>query len=65
MESPYPFVEGTVCYETAETPELFAASGRAFGRFQRLLQGYPAHTLYETIPAGGAPRSKAARALRK
>ena len=28
----------------------FAASGRAFGRFQRLLQGYPAHTLYETIP---------------
>ena len=46
----YPFVEGTVCYETAETPELFAASGRAFGRFQRLLQGYPAQTLYETIP---------------
>ena len=46
----YPFVEGTVCYQTAETPELFAASGRAFGRFQRLLQGYPAHTLHETIP---------------
>ena len=46
----YPFVEGTICYETAETPELFAASGRAFGRFQRLLQGYPAQTLYETIP---------------
>ncbi len=43
-------MEGTVCYETAETPELFAASGRAFGRFQRLLQGYPAQTLYETIP---------------
>lgn len=46
----YPFVEGTVCYQTAETPELFAASGRAFGRFQRLLQGYPAATLHETIP---------------
>ena len=46
----YPFVGGTVCYETAETPELFAASGKAFGRFQRLLQNYPAHTLYETIP---------------
>ena len=46
----YPFVDGTVCYETAETPELFAASGRAFGRFQRLLQDYPAQTLYETIP---------------
>ena len=46
----YPFVEGTICYQTAETPELFAASGRAFGRFQRLLQGYPAQTLHETIP---------------
>ena len=46
----YPFVEGTVCYQSAETPELFAASGRAFGRFQRLLRDYPAETLYETIP---------------
>ena len=46
----YPFVEHTICYQSAETPELFAASGRAFGRFQKLLQGYPAETLYETIP---------------
>ena len=46
----YPYVEGTVCCQTAETPELFAAAGRAFGRFQRLLQGYPAETLHETIP---------------
>ena len=46
----YPFVEDTICYQAAETPELFAASGRAFGRFQRLLQGYPAQTLHETIP---------------
>ena len=46
----FPFVEGTVCYQSAETPELFAASGRAFGRFQRLLRDYPAHTLHETIP---------------
>ncbi len=46
----YPFVEGTICYQSAETPALFAASGRAFGRFQRLLQDYPAHTLHETIP---------------
>lgn len=46
----YPFVEDTVCYQTAETPALFAASGRAFGRFQRLLQDYPAQTLHETIP---------------
>jgi len=46
----YPFVEHTICYQSAETPELFAASGRAFGRFQRLLRDYPAQTLHETIP---------------
>ena len=46
----YPFVEGTVCRQAADTPELFAASGRAFGRFQRLLRDYPAETLHETIP---------------
>ena len=46
----YPFVENTICYQTAESPALFAASGRAFGRFQRLLRDYPPKTLYETIP---------------
>ena len=46
----YHFVEDTVCFQSAETPELFAASGRAFGRFQQLLRDYPAQTLYETIP---------------
>ncbi|MCI8870483.1 MAG: aminoglycoside phosphotransferase family protein [Lawsonibacter sp.] len=46
----YPFVEHTVCHQSAGTPELFAASGRAFGRFQALLRDYPAETLYETIP---------------
>ena len=46
----YPFVEGTVCHQAADTPELFAASGRAFGRFQQLLRDYPAETLHETIP---------------
>jgi len=46
----YTFVERTICYQSAETPELFAASGRAFGKFQRLLKDYPAATLYETIP---------------
>ena len=46
----YHFVERTVCHQTADKPELFAASGRAFGRFQLLLKDYPADTLYETIP---------------
>lgn len=45
----YPFVEGTICLQAAETPELFCASGKAFGRFQHLLAGYPAATLHETI----------------
>ena len=46
----YPFVEHTICYQAAESAELFAASGRAFGRFQQLLRDYPAETLHETIP---------------
>lgn len=43
-----PYVEGTDCLQRA-TPELFEASARAFGRFQKQLQDYPAHTLHETI----------------
>lgn len=43
-----PFVEGTDCYQKA-TPELFAASARAFGKFQYLLHDFPAETLHETI----------------
>lgn len=46
----YPFIEDTKCLQSAETPELFAASARAFGRFQQMLKDYPADTLYETIP---------------
>ena len=42
------FVENTVCLQKA-TPELFEASARAFGRFQRLLADFPAETLHETI----------------
>jgi len=46
----FPFIEGTRCCQSAETPELFAASGRAFGNFQQLLRDFPADTLHETIP---------------
>lgn len=46
----YPFVKNIICYQSAETPELFEASARAFGKFQKMLNGYPAETLYETIP---------------
>jgi len=43
-----PFIENTDCFQSA-TPALFEASARAFGRFQYMLQGYPAETLHETI----------------
>ena len=46
----FPFIKDICCHQSADTPELFAAAGRAFGKFQRMLDGYPAHTLYETIP---------------
>ena len=45
----FPFIENTDCFVSA-TAELFEASARAFGRFQHMLQGYPAETLHETIP---------------
>ncbi len=45
----YPFIEGTRCLQAAETPELFYASAKAFGRFQKMLCAYPADTLFETI----------------
>ncbi len=43
-----PFIENTDCFQSA-TPELFEASARAFGRFQNMLNDYPAETLHETI----------------
>ena len=43
-----PFIENTDCFQRA-TPELFEASARAFGNFQRMLGGYPAETLHESI----------------
>ena len=42
------FIENTECYQSA-TPELFEASAYAFGKFQYMLQDYPADTLHETI----------------
>ena len=46
----YRFIDGTVSYDTAETPELFAASARAFGKFQNMLADFPSAQLFETIP---------------
>ena len=46
----YVFVKDSVCYDSADTPELFGKSGAAFGRFQKMLADFPAKTLHETIP---------------
>ena len=45
----YLFIEGTISRELPDTPELFALSGAAFGKFQRQLGGFDASTLHESI----------------
>ncbi len=45
----YLFIDDTVSYDLVERTEDFYLSAVAFGKFQRLLADYPAHTLYETI----------------
>lgn len=44
------FIEGTICFEKVACEKDFYDSGAAFGNFQRLLAGYPAGSLHETIP---------------
>jgi hypothetical protein len=46
----YLFIGGATCYDQVRDPEDFYQSGKAFGRFQRLLAEYPAEELSETIP---------------
>ncbi len=45
----YDFVEDTITLQLIENPRDFYNSGRAFGKFQRVLADYPADTLNETI----------------
>lgn len=45
----YWFIEGTISRDLPDTPELFALSGEAFGRFQRQMGGFPADSLAESI----------------
>lgn len=46
----YIFIENSFCYDQSPTPEVFYQSACAFGDFLRLLEGYPANTLHDTIP---------------
>lgn len=46
----YKFIEDSFALNLPENPEQFASSATAFGRFQNMLAGFDASTLYETIP---------------
>jgi len=46
----YEFISDSICFEKAENPGIFRESALAFGRFQRQLTDFPAHTLTEIIP---------------
>ncbi len=46
----YRYVDDSITYETAVSSEVFYQSARAFGRFQNMLDGYPADKLFDTIP---------------
>lgn len=46
----YIFIDDATSYQVVEKPELFYNSAKAFGRFQKILNDFPVHTLFETIP---------------
>ena len=46
----YDFIEHSVTFQTADSLEVFAESGRAFGAFQNYLSAFDASKLVEIIP---------------
>ena len=46
----YDFIENTVTYQTADSAEIFQASGYAFGEFANYLSAFDAGKLTEIIP---------------
>ncbi|MDR2047144.1 MAG: aminoglycoside phosphotransferase family protein [Clostridiales bacterium] len=46
----FAFIDGATSFQRAESPELLREAGRAFGGFARLLDGFDAAKLYESIP---------------
>ena len=46
----YDYVEGTVSYDTVNSPSAFEACGEAFGYFQQQLADFPAERLHTVIP---------------
>lgn len=46
----YDCIEGAKTYDTIDSVDTFYKVARAFGKFQKRLIDYPAHTLHEAIP---------------
>ena len=46
----YVFVRDCICYDQAETSDIFHDTGMAFGTFENLLSDFPVSELIETIP---------------
>jgi len=46
----YAFIRDPLAFDRAETPLAFRQAGEAFGRFLKLLDGFDASSLCETIP---------------
>ncbi len=44
------YIENSVSYDLPESPAMMEAAGQAFGLLQTRLDGYPAESLWETIP---------------
>ncbi len=45
----YVYVDEALTYNKSKNTDTFRNAGRSFGRFMKLLDGYPAATLHETI----------------
>lgn len=46
----YKFITDTTYYSIAENPKILYHAAKAFGKFQNMLNDYPAEKLYEIIP---------------
>ena len=45
----YKFIEASVSYDEAVRPEILTNAGKTFGKFQKMLNDFPAEKLHETI----------------
>ncbi len=46
----YEYIEGASCYQTVENPIHYYNAAKAFGKFQNMLDDFPANELFEVIP---------------